>query len=286
MLKKFKFLPILAILLALFLTACNSNDTSKEKEEETPVTETETPETEPVKEEEPTLEGELIISAAASLTDAAEEIKTVFASKYPDVTITYNFGGSGSLATQIQEGAPADIFMSASQKDMNTVDDLGLLLEDTRFDFAGNAIVLVTEKSNDITLDKLEDIATLDIEHIAMGDPESVPAGRYGKAAFEAVGVWEQIKDKFVFVSDVRQALQQAETGNADLAIAFSTDAKLTETVKEVIKIDSSLHDAIIYPAAVVKDSQNPEAAKAYLDFVKNGEGKDILASYGFVTEF
>lgn len=282
MFKKFRFFSILAaLLLVLFLTACNSNNTTKPaKDAEEPVTE----EKEPVA-EEPKLEGELIISAAASLTDAAEEIKATFNEVNPDVTITYNFGGSGSLATQIQEGAPADIFMSASQKDMDTVDDLGLLLDGSRFDFASNAIVLVTEKSNDITLEKLEDIATLDISHIAMGDPESVPAGRYGKAAFEAVGVWDKIESKMVYVSDVRQALAQVETGNADLGIAFNTDAKATDTVKTVINIDPSLHDAIIYPAAIVKDSENTEAAQAYLDFLKGDEGKAILESYGFITK-
>ncbi|MGN7403386.1 molybdate ABC transporter substrate-binding protein [Cytobacillus praedii] len=282
MFKKFKFVPILAtLLLVLFLTACNSNDTTE------PVKEAEEPATEGTEHaaEEPKLEGELIISAAASLTDAAEELKSTFNKVNPNVTITYNFGGSGALATQIQEGAPADIFMSASQKDMDTVEDLGLLLDDSRFDFASNAIVLVTKKSNDITLEKLEDIATLDISHIAMGDPESVPAGRYGKAAFEAVGVWDKIESKMVYVSDVRQALTQVETGNADLGIAFSTDAKTSDTVKAVINIDPSLHDAIIYPAAIVKSSENAEVAKAYLDFLNSDEGKTILESYGFITK-
>lgn len=256
---------ILAISLSMLITACGPNDSSKNPDKEENIG--------------------LIVSAAASLTDAAEELKRAFSEENPSVDLTYNFGGSGNLSQQIKQGAPADVFLSASERDMDRLSESDLILEDTRFNFAYNELVIVTEQTNKISLPKIEEIVNLEIRNIVMGDSEAVPAGRYGKESFESIGAWEKIETKMVYVSDVRQVLAQVETGNAELGIVYSTDVAQADDVKVVTKIDSSLHAPIVYPAAVINGSKNHEAARAYLDFLKSEKGKGILKSYGFITD-
>lgn len=274
MLKKFNLFAILGILLALLLTACNGNDTAsapKEKENDN-------------KSEPPAEEVEIIVSAAASLTDVAEEIKAKFNKKNPHITVTYNFGSSGKLSQQIQQGAPADIFMSASKKDMDFLSENSLIAEDSRFDFASNELVVITEKSKDIELASLEDIATLEVKNIVMGDTEATPLGRYGKEALQNIGVWEKIESKMVYLSDVNQVLTHVETQNAEIGIVFNTDAQRAENVKIMTKIDKDLHAPVIYPAAAIESSKALDAAQLYLDFLASDEGKSILESHGFLT--
>lgn len=272
MLKKINVFSIFALLLTLFLTGCSSSNSTSVKEESKTTSEA------------PEEKTEIIISAAASLTDVGEEIKKAFSEENPNITVTYNFGGSGNLAQQIQQGAPADIFLSASKKDMDTLSESDQIVEDSRFDFVSNELVIITEKTNDIKLPTLKDIANVDVNNIVMGDAEAVPAGRYGKESFENVGVWDKIESKLVFVSDISQVLTQVETGNAELGVAYNTDALRSEKVKIVSKIDDKLHAPIIYPAAIIKNSKNQDAANLYLAFLKSEEGKSILKSQGFIT--
>lgn len=274
MLKKLKPLAIFAMLL-LLLTACNSNDTTSEEKD-----------TKPEKESEPPVEKvEIIVSAAASLTDVGEELATKFNEKNPNIKVTYNFGSSGKLSQQIQQGAPADVFLSASKKDMDFLSENKLIAEDTRFDFAGNELVVIAEKSTDIELNKLEDIATVEANNITMGDIEATPLGRYGKEALETVGVWSQIEGKMVYASTVNQVLTYIEEGNAELGISFNTDAIRSDKVKILTKIDPSLHAPVIYPAAAISSSKVLDEAKLYLDFLTSEDGKAILQSQGFITK-
>ena len=270
MLKQF----FIFFLLCTLLTACNTNQPETEKESaKTSNSPSEIQE-----------KSDIIVSAAASLTDAAEEIKAAFNKEYPLISVTYNFGSSGNLAQQIQQGAPADVFLTASKKDMDTLAKKDMIMEDTRRDFASNKLVVISGKTNEFTLSALKDITNANVNHIVLGDVKSVPAGRYAKESLENVGVWEGIKDKMVYVSDVRQVLTQVETGNADFGFVYNTDAIQSEDVDINTKVDSSLHEPIIYPGAVIKASKNKEAAKLYLDFLSSEEGKSILTSYGFIT--
>lgn len=272
MFKKYNLFAIIAVLVALLLTACSgNNDTSSEPKEK-----------EKKKEDEPQVE--IIVSAAASLTDVAEEIKAKFNEKNPNITVTYNFGSSGKLSQQIQQGAPADIFLSASKKDMDFLAENKLIVEDSRFDFAGNELVVITEKSKELELAKLEDIATLDVKNIVMGDTEATPLGRYGKEALQTLGVWDKIESKMVYMSDVNQVLTHVETQNAEIGIVFNTDAQRAENVKILTKIDKSLHAPVIYPAAAINTSKAQEAAQLYLDFLGSDEGKSILEAKGFLV--
>lgn len=271
MLRKSIVLVLLASLCAL-ITACSSNQSTSDKKDS---------ETVNAPSEE---KAEIIVSAAASLKDAAEEIETAFSKENPMIAVIYNFGSSGNLSQQIQQGAPVDVFLTASKKDMDTISEKAMIDEDTRRDFASNELVVVTGKTTDVKLSTLKDISHLDVNHIVLGDPQAVPAGRYAKESLENIGVWSGIEDKIVYVSDVRQVLTQVETGNADLGFVYNTDAIQSKDVKILMKVDAGLHEQIIYPGAMIKASKNEEAAKLYLDFLSSEEGKSILSSYGFIT--
>lgn len=270
---KKKLSLFLGLLLVSLLTACGGNENASTEEKK--------PEE---KQEAPAEKTEIIISAAASLTDVGEELKAKFNELNPEITVTYNFGSSGKLSQQIQQGAPADIFMSASKKDMDFLSENKLIDEDSRFDFASNKIVVITEKSKELEMNSLEEIATIEANNIVIGDIEATPLGRYGKEALENVGVWEAIESKMVFASTVNQVLTHVEEGNGELGIAFNTDALRAENVKIIHDVDPSLHSPVIYPAAAISSSKNLEAAKLYLDFVASEDGKKILEAHGFIT--
>jgi len=225
---------------------------------------------------------EIMVSAAASLTDALTDMKTSFEKEHESIIVTFNFGSSGKLVQQIEQGAPSDVFLSASSKDMNTLDEGALLVEGTRIDFAANELVLITNKDESFTMDSFEDIDPSTIAHFAVGEPESVPVGRYTKEVLESIGLWEPLQDKMVLGSDVRQVLTHVEMGNADLGVVYSSDAKISDKVKVLATANAEWHGPIVYPGAVVSDTKHPEEAKAFLAFLTGDEGKEILKKYGF----
>lgn len=227
-------------------------------------------------------EVELTISAAASLTDALNELKTSFESEHSTITLSFNPGGSGKLAQQIEQGAPSDVFLSASKIDMDKLQEGNLLLEDTRIDFATNELVLITNKEKPFNLSSFEDIDPATIDHFAIGEPESVPVGRYSKEVLETLKLWEPLQSKLVLSSDVRQVLTHVEMGNADIGVVYASDALISDKVKVVATAKPEWHDQIVYPGAVIADSKHPEEAKAFLAFLAGEQGKEILKKYGF----
>lgn len=282
MIQKKYITTIIAFLFSLLVLAgCNSEKTEVQQEKQT---ENKT-QTEANSEAETKEKVELIISAAASLTDVAEEISTAFNKENEHITVTYNFGSSGSLVSQIQEGAPADIFLSASKKDMDTLADGDLIVADSRFDFAGNSLVVIAPKDSALELSSLDDIATVEAANIIIGDTTTTPIGRYTKESFENINAWSAVEGKLVFATTVNQILTHVQDGNAELGVSFKTDAMRNDEVKALLDIDPSLHGAITYPAAVIKDSQQQEAASLYISFLASEEGKQILASHGFLTK-
>lgn len=282
MIQKKYITTIIAFLFSLLVLAgCNSEKTEVQQEKQT---ENET-QTEANSEAETKEKVELIISAAASLTDVAEEISTAFNKENEHITVTYNFGSSGSLVSQIQEGAPADIFLSASKKDMDTLADGDLIVADSRFVFAGNSLVVIAPKDSALELSSLDDIATVEAANIIIGDTTTTPIGRYTKESFENINAWSAVEGKLVFATTVNQILTHVQDGNAELGVSFKTDAMRNDEVKALLDIDPSLHGAITYPAAVIKDSQQQEAASLYINFLASEEGKQILASHGFLTK-
>lgn len=222
---------------------------------------------------------ELIISAAASLNNAFQDIKPAFEKKYPDTTLTLNFGASGALLKQIEAGAPADVFVSADQETMDKAKDL--VATTTRTNLVSNSLVMIAPLQNTAPVATLEDLKKTGVEHIAIGNPDSVPAGRYTKAVLTQAGLYETLTPKFVLAENVRQALDYVVRGEVQAGFVFSTDAAgKTDKVKIVQEVTG--HAPIVYPIAVVAASTNKEAAQNFITYLQSADSQAVLIKYGF----
>ena len=233
---------------------------------------------------EPDLDGqEVNLAAAASLKNVYDnELIPMFEEKYPGVKVTPTYASSGDLQTQIENGLEADVFMAAANKQMNALADEGLVDNDTNLQFLENKVVLIVPADSDANITSFEDLK--DVEGtIAIGDPESVPAGQYAKEILTNLGIWDALESKFSLGTDVTAVLNQVGQGSADCGIVYATDAKSTDDVKVVCEApDDALDTPVIYPVAQLKDSKNSEAAKAFMDFLQTQEAKDKFVEYGF----
>ncbi|QKD82568.1 molybdate ABC transporter substrate-binding protein [Thermoleptolyngbya sichuanensis A183] len=224
---------------------------------------------------------ELTVSSAIALTEPLEALKPLYQAEHPNITITYNFGASGELRQQIQSGAPVDIFISAAQKDMNDLEQDGLLLPETRNDLVKNQIVLVVPK-NSTAIQSLQDLTQESVKRIAVGNPDTVPIGRYSEEVFKNLNLLDQVKPKFVFGKNVRQVLGYVESGNVDAALVWVTDAKTTDQVNIVEAIPENLHSPTLYPLAVIRASVHPDQAKEYVQFLLSPKAAEVFESFGF----
>lgn len=226
---------------------------------------------------------DLVVSAAASLTDALNELKPVFESKHPDVKVLCNYGASGSLARQIEGGAPADVFVSASSKQMDRLGSMHLLLAGTRLDLLANEIALVVPKNSRLGLKGFSDLSRT--KRIAMGDPGFVPAGQYASQTLSKLDLMNALSSKMVYGEDVRQVLEYVARGEVDAGIVFVTDAGILQGAVEIVaKAPKDTHKPVVYPAAVMKNSGHPEIAKAFIAFLHGPEGRKVFQRYGFMT--
>ena len=225
---------------------------------------------------------EVYIVAAASMTDAVKEIGANYEKQHPDVKLMYNFGSSGALQSQIEQGAPADVFISAAQKQMNALEEENLIDKATRKDLLENKVVLIVPKNSTLVLDDFAATATDKVSKIALGEPKSVPVGQYSEEIFTNLNLWADIKAKAVYASDVRQVLSWVETGEVDCGVVYATDAAISDKVKVLLEAPAGTHKPVVYPAAMVSSSKNPEIAKDFLAYLSQDEQKAILAKYGF----
>lgn len=225
---------------------------------------------------------ELNVSAAASLQDAAAEIADLYQDSHPEVKITLNFASSGTLQKQIEEGAPADLFLSAGQSQMDALAEKDLIVSDTRQNFIKNDLVLIA--GQDTALDSFEGLLNDAIENISIGTPETVPAGKYAKEALTSMGLYDQLQSqsKLVMAKDVRQVLTYVETGNAAAGMVYKSDTTGAEGIKIVAAAPEDSHKPIVYPLAVLKSSQNQAAAKEFADYIMSSEAGSIFTQYGF----
>jgi len=224
----------------------------------------------------------LTVSAAASLKDVMEEIKEIYEKENLNITLTYNFGSSGSLQKQIEQGAEVDVFISAATKQMDELEDKGLIIEDTRKGFLENKIVLIVPlESSEIT--DFKDLLEDNVKKIGIGEPKSVPAGQYGEEALTNLNIIDSLNSKFVYAKDVKEVLMWAETGNIDAGLVYETDAKASNKVKVVARAPEGSHRPIYYPAAVIKESKNQEAAKDFVNYLYSSKAKPIFEKYGFI---
>jgi molybdate transport system substrate-binding protein len=228
---------------------------------------------------------EITVSAAISLKDAFNEIGKIFKEKHPWTKARFNFGASGDLARQIEAGAPVDVFASAAQKDMDDIDQKGLITFGSRMNFAGNSVVLVKSAMSHIRMDSFEDLRRPQVKKIVIGNPKSVPAGRYAEEVLKYFRLWEAVQDKLVFAEHVRQALDYVARNEVDAAMVYWTDAMIRpKDVRIVIRAPSKSHQPIIYPIGIVKGSKNQSLAKEMTALVLSTEGRNLLAKYGFET--
>ena len=223
----------------------------------------------------------LTVSAAISLTDALENIKSLYRQSYPNITITYNFGASGSLQQQIEQGAPADIFISAASKQMDALQQKSLLITETRTNLLANTLVLITPKNNSIIL-SFQNLINPKVNKIAIGEPKSVPAGQYSQELLTNLKIFDKIKPKIVYSNNVRQVLTYVETGNVDAGIVYITDAKQSKRVQVVATAAANLHSPIVYPVAVLKRSKDPAIARKFVQFLSSDRARAVFEKYGF----
>jgi len=225
----------------------------------------------------------LTISAAASLTAAMGEIKTLYTKEKPNVTINYNFGASGALQQQIEQGASVDLFFCAATKQMNTLQKKGLVLDDTKVNLLGNTIALVVKSDSTLAISDFKDLQNVEIKKVALGEPKTVPVGQYSEEIFTSLNMLDKIKSKAVYGKDVNEVLTWVETGNVDAGIVYGTDAKTSKKVKVVAVAGKNLYKTpVIYPAAVIKTSKNVDDTKAFLKFLSSSKAKEVFKSYGF----
>lgn len=224
---------------------------------------------------------EIIVSAAASLSNAFTEVKEAFEKGNPDIKVVTNFASSNALLAQIESGAPADVFASADQATMDKAAAKGLLLTGSRSNFASNGLVLIAPAQGGPKLAALRDLTAAQYSGIAIGNPDSVPAGRYAREALQEKGIWETLLPKFIYGENVRQVLDYVARGEVQAGFVYSTDAKQAGNKVRVVE-EIALKTPALYPIAVLSASKNQAAAKRFTDFAQSPAGRGILAKYGF----
>ena len=265
--KKFVFSTLITLMLSVLIISCSAQKDSSSAQKDAPSTTA-----------EPSVE--LNISAAASLKEAMTDIQTEFKKVKPNVTLTVNFGASGSLQQQIEQGAPCDIFISAGQSQMKALDDKSLLLENTKKDLVKNDLVLVGPK--DTTLTGLSDLTSDKVKKIGVGEPTSVPAGKYADEVFQKLGIKDAVSSKLVLAKDVKEVLAWSASGNAEVGFVYKSDALSSSDVKIIETIADDKHSPITYPIGVIKASKNADVAKTFEDFLFTDTCKTIFEKYGY----
>lgn len=272
-----KGLIVLLVLLGVFLAiGCAEKGSEDTNETSTPVAE-ETPASEQESET-------IMVSAAASLTEAFTDMESQFEADNPGVDVSLNFAGSGNLRTQIEGGAPVDVFASADEKNMDILAGEELIENSTRKDFAQNSLVLIVPANSSLNITGIEDLTAPEVEKIAIGNPDSVPVGNYTSTALTEAGLLNQTENKFVLAEDVKQVLTYVERGEVDAGFVYMTDAKTADPGTIEIVTNMTVSTPISYPIAVVSTSENKEEAQEFLDYVTGEEGQEILEGYGFTA--
>jgi molybdate transport system substrate-binding protein len=224
----------------------------------------------------------LTVSAAISLTDALDAIAKAYAGSGGD-PVRFNFAGSNVLARQLVNGAPADLFISADEAQMDVAAQAGVIDRATRVDLLSNRLaVIVGGSSSGREIRQLSDLLRPVVKRIALGDPAAVPAGVYARDYLKATGVWAQLESKVVPVANVRAALSVVENGSADAAIVYETDVALSQSVTTAFLVTGPHAPRIAYPAAIVSRSRQPDAARRFLAFLRGAKAAEMFRQFGF----
>jgi len=208
------------------------------------------------------------------------EVEQGYQRDHAAVEFRNNFGSSGTLAREIEEGAPVDGFLSAGAKPMDDLQAKGLLVGGSRMKLLRNSLVLIVPQDSKLTgFDGLDDER---VRLVAMGDPAGVPAGQYGRETLTSLKLYDKLRAKIVLGKDVRQVLTYVETGNADAGLVYATDARISSKVRVAAVAPESSHEPIVYPMAIVAGSRNQEAARAFVAYLTSAAAKAVFAKHGF----
>jgi molybdate transport system substrate-binding protein len=223
---------------------------------------------------------ELTVSAAASLTNAFPEVARSFEPQHPGTKVIFNFAASGPLFQQIAQGAPVDVFASADQKTMNQAQEKGLIVPASRKNFVSNTLVLIAPQGSKLALTGPKDLALPQVKRVALGNPASVPVGRYAQESLTRAGLWEVLQPKLIMGESVRQVLDYVSRGEVDAGLVYATDAAIVNKVRLVATVKG--HQPIVYPVALVAASPKKALGQEFLDFLASPESLAIFAKYGF----
>ena len=230
-----------------------------------------------------TKESAITIAAAASLKNCLDEkLLPMFKEKYPNIMIQATYDSSGKLQTQIEEGAPIDVFLSAAMKQMTALGEKDLVIKDSIVQLLENKIVLIVPANSPTEINSFEDIVEAD--KIAIGDPASVPAGQYAKEVLVNLNIWEKVLEKASLGTNVTEVLNWIAEGSADVGIVYSTDAASNQKVKTVAEAPEGTVSEVIYPVGIIKATKNEEEARLFIEFLKSDESKKVFESYGFTA--
>lgn len=272
--KKSISLALILILIMSFLAGCSTPSTNTEEG--------------PQDNSEESLsagnenEVELLISAAASLTDVLNELGDIYKEISPNTKLNFTYGSSGALQAQIEEGAPVDVFFSAAEKQMDALAEGSHIVEDSRKTLLINKVVLISPANSDLEVHSFDDLTNSHIEKIAIGDPSNVPVGQYTEEIFTNLNLLDNLQEKLVYANDVRTVLTWVENEEVHCGLVYATDAFTSEKVKIISEAPENSHKAVTYPVAVIKDSKNIEESQGFIDFLSSQEAIDVFEKYGF----
>ena len=272
--KKKLLLTLILSVFVLSLVACSGQKQEQNSEQ------TKQNQEQPKEEKTKSVGLEINVSAAASLKDALEQINQNY-EKSTGNKVVMNLASSGKLVKQIEEGAPTDIFISASKEKMDDLVEKNIVEKDAVSNLLNNNLVMISPKDSKEKVEKVEDLLNIEGK-IAIGEPSSVPAGKYAQEALTSLGIWDKLQDKIVFAKDVRTTLAYVENGEVVAGFVYKSDATVAQNSQIVITLDESTHKPIVYPIAVIKESLNIDEAKKYEEFLKTDESLEIFEQFGF----
>lgn len=247
-------LCMILLMIGLLMTGCNHKENKQKK---------------------------LLVGAAASLRTVMEKLKVNYEEEKEDISLVFTYASSGTLEQQIRQGAPMDLFLSASGKQIKSLSEDQYLIEGTVSDLAENRIVLIVPADSDLDLIGFENITRA--SKIAIGDPESVPAGNYACEVFEYYGILEEVKKSAVYGKDVTEVLAWVSSGSVDAGVVYATDAAVTDRVTVVAVAPEESHSKVVYPGAVVQGTKQETEAKEFLEYLSSEEAQKLYADYGFI---
>ena len=284
---KKKLAMMLIVMTALGLAACGQGSTEEPAADTDAEVKTETvPQTESVAETEAEagadISGTVTLAAAASLEKSfTEELIPMFEAQYPNVEVQGTYDSSGKLQSQIEAGAGVDVFFSAALKQMDALKEEGYIAEDASVDLLENRIALIVPTGKEEGYSSFEDIVNADMA--AIGDPESVPAGQYGKEALENLNLWGEVENKLSLGTNVTEVLNWVAEGSADAGIVYATDAaSRADKVTVVAEAPEGSVSKVIYPVAALKEAPNKEAADAFMEFLQTADALAVFEKAGF----